>query len=109
MDTNSNINGTRNSSVGVVNKIKNKLQSKKFWLVVSIFAIVSILYFVIAWVMTVLHIIAEKTTVQIFELGTSVLNTIIITYCAVNLVEKAINSESMIGKFINKVMGEKND
>lgn len=92
----------------IVTKIRDKLQSRKFWLVVTIFIVVSVMYFGVAWVMTILHIVAEKTTVQIFEYGTSILNTIIITYCAVNIIEKAMDKESTIGKFVNKIMGGKN-
>ena len=98
---------TTQKGTDIVNRIKNKLQSKKFWLVVSIFVIVSILYFAVAWLLTILHIIAEDTVVKIFDLGTSVLNTIIITYCAVNLAQKAMDSDSPIGKFINKFTGGK--
>ena len=93
----------------LVNRIKNKLQSKKFWLVVSIFIVVSALYLITSWVMTLLQIIGEKTLVQLFDIAGSIFKTVIVTYCAVNLVQKVMNGDSAIGKFVSKITGGKGD
>ena len=93
----------------IISKIKDKLQSRKFWLVATIFVIVCIFYFAASWILTVIHIIGESTTIKIFDLGTSVLNTIIITYCAVNVTEKAMNGEGILGKLLNKKRGNSDD
>lgn len=89
-----------------MNRFANKLQSKKFWLVVSVFSIVAIMYCVVAWVMKILTVIGDTTLVRLFEISGSVFETIIITYCAVNIIQKAMNGEGIIGNLIDKIKGK---
>jgi len=102
----------------IISKIKDKLQSRKFWLVVFVFA--GLLVFLSIWMflgiaLTVAKLFKDNIVVEFIKSVSSMFiklcvigGAIIGVYAIANVGQKAMNGEGIFGKLLNKVRG-KND